>query len=179
MSVTVHSPYGAQIRLRPVRSEDVPLVTNSWLRSFRDSCHVWGVPDQSYFWCHHKILEKLIPRSSVVVACLEDDPNVILGWIAYEMAGEVMVLHNCYVKKPFRGLHIASRLFKEVYEIEGEPTAVIFTARTKHSWSLYEKKLKASEKPLWVYNPYLMYNEFNDWAIDPNDMRRFRTEDDE
>ena len=179
MSVTVHSPYGAQIRLRPVRSEDVPLVTNSWLRSFRDSCHVWGVPDQSYFWCHHKILEKLIPRSSVVVACLEDDPNVILGWIAYEMAGEVMVLHNCYVKKPFRGLHVASRLFKEVYEIEGEPTAVIFTARTKHSWSLYEKKLKASEKPLWVYNPYLMYNEFNDWAIDPNDMRRFRTEEDQ
>ncbi len=174
MSVEVANPYeaGAQVRLRPIKSDDVALVTNSWLMSYRDSCHVWGVPDQSYFWCEHKILESLIPRSAVVMACLEDDPNTILGWIAYEMASNCMVLHYLYVKKPFRGMKIAQRLFQEVYEIEGKPPVVVFTARTKHSWSLWEKKLRHSTSPMWVYNPYLRYEQFQDWGLTSDMLRR-------
>lgn len=174
MSVEVHNPYeaGAQVVLRPIKSEDVALVTNSWLTSYRDSCHVWGVPDQSYFWCMHKVLETLIPRSAVVMAVLEDDPNTILGWVAYEMADSAMILHYLYVKKAFRGMKIAKKLFQTVYEIENEPPVVIFTARTKHSWSIWEKKLRDSTSPLFVYNPYLQYNQFNDWSLDVNLLRR-------
>lgn len=175
MSVEVVNPYdaGAQVVLRPVRSDDVALITNSWLTSYRDSCHVWGVPDRSYYWCEHKVLEHLIPRSAVVVACLEEDPNVILGWIAYEMAEDgVMVLHYLYVKKHFRGMNIAKRLFQEVWKIEEEPGAVVFTSRTKHSWSIYTNKLKEMDSPIWVYNPYLRYDQFNSWALDANLLRK-------
>lgn len=179
MTISVSNPHdaGAQVILRPVRSEDVALITNSWLTSYRDSCHVWGVPDRSYYWCEHKILEKLIPRSAVVVACLEEDPNVILGWVAYEIAeGGVMVIHYMYVKKPFRALKIATKLFQEVWKIEQEPGVVIFTARTKHSWGIYNDKLKDMNRPLWVYNPYLRYDEFNTWSLDVDLLRKVEDE---
>lgn len=129
---------------------DIPFVTNSWLKSYRDAFAVAGIPNRLYYYYHHKVLEHLLPRSVVVVACSEDDSDQILGWIAAEMLeNQVLVIHYCYVKSTFRGLGIASMLVDTLLKSEA-PSAVMYTHRTKSSSAIERTKE-------WVYHPYLVW----------------------
>lgn len=81
------------------------------------------------------MLEVIIWRSQVKVACLEEEPDVVLGYAVYE--GET--LHWVFVKKAWRKLEIASKLVpKKISRI---------THITKLGKSLKDKE--------WVFDPFL------------------------
>lgn len=149
--------------VRRATKRDLPLITNSWLKSFRDADWVKGCPNSVYYGFQHRIIEHLIPRSVVLCAVNEDDIDQILGWCAAEVveAGEgarVLVVHYVYVKHPFRKLGIAKTLVESLIAAE-HPVATMYTHKT-----LVCPKMRLRDRGL-VYNPYIMLSTLPEgWA---------------
>ena len=139
------------VQIRRATRRDVPLITSSWLKSFRDGYMVRGIPNNTYYYNHHKILEALLPRGIVLVACNEEDPNQILGWCCAEVVDTALVIHYIYVKHPFRKFHIATKMVNLLLESE-KPPAVIYTHKT-----VAAKNIIKDKELEWLYNPYLVF----------------------
>ncbi len=152
----VPSEWDVELMLRPGTSGDVPFITNSWLTSFRDSCHVWGVPNDEYYGGHHRVLEEIIPDSVVLVLCEETHPGHIAGYVVYETLQSGMWVHYMYLKRKFRGTGLGRMMYETVLDLE-KPERVGYTHRTKKLWQIYKAK-----NPNWTYNPYMLYH--RDWA---------------
>lgn len=150
------------ILMRPARASDIPMITHSWLTSFRGEeskgkgrkfhrggLGSEGIPNRFFYYYHHKVLESLIPNSIVMVACLENSPDTILGWVCAQVVDTALVVHYAYTKYAFRKYGIARRLLKEIIDTE-KPPAVFCTHLMPHL------KRKVREMG-WLYNPYLLY----------------------
>lgn len=135
--------------LRAAGKADIPFITSSWLKSYRDSAAVKGVPNTIYYASHHRVLEHLIPRSTVLVAANPDATEQILGWICAELVNGAFVLHFLYVKNVFRRFGLAQKLVASLEEVE-KPVAHFFTHRTR-SMTRWEQGRR------WIYNPYYVW----------------------
>lgn len=149
------------ILLRPARNTDVPLITSSWLQSFRGSdakgkkrfrrggYFQEGVPNRFYYYYHQKVLETIVPNSIVLVACLEESPDTILGWCCAQVVDTALIFHYVYVKGGFRKFGIAKRLVNALLESEKPPAVFV---------SHLVPTLKGRIKDMgWMYNPYLLF----------------------
>lgn len=138
------------VRLRIANDEDLPFIFNSWLKSFRDSFFSRDIPDTIYFSDHHKIIEKILKNSVVMISCNEDDPTQIYGYAVGSQEDGIFVLHYIYVKYTFRSLGIGTLLLKS-FGHSGE-TASVYT----HHNNLAHK---LASKYNFIYHPYLMFIE--------------------
>ena len=137
------------IRLRPATQEDVPFIFNSWLRSYKYSRWTKNITSQIYYSEHHKLIEKLLKNFSTIIACNDNDPSQIYGFISAGYVEGIFCMHYIYVKRTFRNLGIARTLLNS-FEHDAT-TAGVFTHDTRAS-----EKLAA--KYNMVYHPYLLFN---------------------
>jgi GNAT superfamily N-acetyltransferase len=128
-------PDGSQLRqlvtIRPAEEGDTALLFNSWLRSYRDSPRVNGTPSALYYRYHHPLVTRVLarPESSVLCAVDPRKPDRIHGWLCFEWAGSVLVVHYLYVKQIWRRKGIA-RLLAETAGLErGTPVAYTFESK--------------------------------------------------
>lgn len=112
MSCPAPSPAAEEWRLRPADAEDEAFLCHSWLKSFRPSAT--EVPGVIYHRGQHEVIERLLGRSIVTVACNPEDEAQIFGYLVHEKRGPVVVLHYVYVKAPFRRLGLARALLAHV-----------------------------------------------------------------
>jgi len=141
------------INLREAQDQDVPFVTNSWLKSYRHGGSMTKhVPNDVYYAQHHAVLERILPRGVVVVACDSGDPDHILGWMHSELLDEAFVLHYVYVKNSVRGHRIMRSMMERVLSSEDDRPR--FHTHSTDAW----RKLDM-HKMGWVYNPYLLFGE--------------------
>lgn len=150
-----------QILLRPGENADINFIANSWLKSFRNADFVKGVPNKIYYNYHHKLLEELLPRCEVRVACNAERTDQILGWICGEVQGGALVVHFCYVKHPLRRLGIGKKLMESLRADHGD-IPVVYTHKTRLFWqppSEADQKSFRDKVHDWgfVYHPYLAY----------------------
>jgi GNAT superfamily N-acetyltransferase len=138
------------IQLRRARKADIPFITSSWLKSFRDAPFMGSCPNDIYFFDQHRVIESLLPRCITLVAVNEDDSDQILGWCAAELIDTALVVHYMYVKHPFRKLGIAKRMLGTLQATESPP-AVFYTHKTPAV-----PKLKLRERGI-IYRPLLVY----------------------
>lgn len=152
--------------IRRAITRDVPHITSTWLRCYRHAPFVQGIPNTVYFYNHHKILEEVLPRSMVLVACNPDNPDDIYGWCCYEMTSNAAIVHFVYVKTQHRRQRIAHRLV-EMIEGHENPSAYVYTHRTP----LVKKILREAQLPKsWVYNPYTLFDSLPEgWSSDEKD----------
>lgn len=139
----------APVRIRPANAEDVSFIFNSWLKSFRSSNHARGVCNTVYFAEQHKLIERLVKSSQVIIACNPADPTQLYGYICAGSQDGIFCLHYLYVKHSFRGLGIAKILinaFEHDFNAAG-----IFTHMTKPMEHL-------AVKFNLVYHPYILCN---------------------
>jgi len=147
------------VELRRARKSDIPFITSSWLKSHRYGYSSQSVPNTVYYHQHHKILEEVIPRSVVLVACNHEDPDQILGWMCAEVVDTAMVIHYVYVKKSFRKFGLAKRLVQTMAEVE-DPPAFMCTHSNREVRDIVEKKEI-------IYNPYLLFDKLPEgWSTD-------------
>lgn len=102
----------AQLVVRYAHDGDIDFLTNSWLESFRDGYFNATVPNRIYFTQQHKVLERLLPRATVLLLCDSMDPTHIVSWLCYEVQDNVMVVHYVYTKNILREKGLARRLFE-------------------------------------------------------------------
>jgi hypothetical protein len=137
------APQSAAFDLRPFDADDTAFLYKSWLDSYRYSD--WGkqFDNRTYYDGHHAVIERVLPRSRVVVACLPDNPTVDLGFAV----GEADTLHFVYVKRNFRQFGVASALL-EALDLPKSP-------RISHVTGDWFRCFR-SRFPSSRWNPYLL-----------------------
>jgi ribosomal protein S18 acetylase RimI-like enzyme len=137
------------IRLRPVIDDDTAFIFNSWLKSYRFSHFGEKITNTIYFTEHHKILEKLMASSKVLIACNQEDPSQVYGYIVGGELDGIIVLHFIYVKHTFRNMGIGKTLL-DAWGHDKEKAGV-YTHHTRIADRL-------ASKYNFVYHPYLLFD---------------------
>lgn len=143
--------------IRPALPEDISFIYSTWLNSFRvDSALGNSVSKTVYFGSYHSIVDRLLDESRVLVACLSDDPKVILGYLVSQSAN---VLHYCFVKEAFRRHGIASALFDEAFHGAGAVSVSVSVQHT-HETNAGVRAIKFDRRKdsrELSYNPFLLF----------------------
>ena len=132
--------------LRLGNAGDVPLICSSWLKSYRKAPAVAKLRGPVYFDSQRSVVERILGRASVAVACSQSDFADVYGYVVYESLAAGTVLHWLYVKQPFRGLGIARVLLSA----SGAPRA----KSVQHSHETEKGRVLARALGS-VLNPYL------------------------
>lgn len=146
------------VAYRQLDPTDESFVYNSFLKSFRDSPMVRGVPNTIYFVKQHEIIEKYLanPDAQNIVACNPEDPSQIYGYILGQTISAIpkdaAALHWVYVKQPFRNWGIARALYQKFLSVVGELislSAIYYTHRVKTADRLLQSV------PHVIFNPFI------------------------
>lgn len=100
------------VSVRDYLPGDRNFILATWLRGLRYGNEWFEAVDQKiYFDFYNKVIEIILnrPDTQVKVACLKDDPEVILGYSVYTGG----VLHWVFVKKAWRSIGIMKSLLPE------------------------------------------------------------------
>lgn len=125
------------VTIRPPRPEDRAFIYATWLRGlYYGNPWFTQIDKDSYMASYHKILDQLFlkPDVDIKIACVTEDPELILGY----SVSEPSILHWVFVKQAWRRFGIAKQLIpKDV-------------SRITHLTTVAEK-LKPKE---WLFDPF-------------------------
>ena len=99
------------IDLRVANDKDFNFIKSTWLHGLRYG-NSWFtiIPKEIYYAAYSKVVEYLMmsPKTMIKVACLKEDPEVILGYSVYNQDNSAA--HWVYVKSAWRKIGIAKAL---------------------------------------------------------------------
>lgn len=97
----------ALVAIRPAKEADRNFIFASWLRGlYYGSEWFREIPKEIFMENYHKVIEHILARAQVSVACLKDDEDVILGYSVHN--GDK--LHYVFCKKAWRTIGIGRAL---------------------------------------------------------------------
>lgn len=99
------------VAIRDVKAEDRNFLLATWLRGLYYGESWFSLINKNVFMAHyHKVINYLLdsPNTTIKVACLKDDPEVILGYVVLSKSPGVM--HWVFVKKAWRKIGIGKLL---------------------------------------------------------------------
>lgn len=105
-----------------------------------------SVTNTVFFNEYRQILDRVLEDSTTNVACLKDDPSVILGYITFEPGN---IIHYCFIKEAFRGFKIAKSLV----------LSAVTDVKAKFTITHMTKNIESLDK---IYNPFILYRRAND-----------------
>ena len=93
-------------------------VLDSWCKTvvaetpwnFSTPHHTPPPPHPLMIYEHDTLLKKIIPHSTIILACDPDDPDTVWGYVC--TTDKVNLLHFIYVKSAFRGFGIGGGLLR-------------------------------------------------------------------
>lgn len=132
-----------ELKVRPSIADDFNFIYATWLRGLYYGSEFYGSIDkEAFFKNYEKVIKQLLARTDIKIniACLEDTPDVILGWA---VLGPTDTLHYVFVKEAWRRQGLTASLVIDCSEIRSVThiTKLGNTIRIK-------KKL--------VFNPFLI-----------------------
>jgi GNAT superfamily N-acetyltransferase len=102
--------------IRPYTKTDKAFVLSTWLRGLYYGDTWFSLIPKNIFMDNYKLIaEKIVesPHTVILVACLPDDPDVILGYsIMYD---DLATLHWMFVKKAWREKGIGKSLLPGMF----------------------------------------------------------------
>lgn len=137
------------VAIRDAQEGDVPFIFNSWLQSFRKGSFSKFVDNKIYFSEQHKLVERLLRRSTVKMAVDPNEPATIYGYTVYETIEGLLTVHYCYTKHTFRAMGVQRQLLKNIEH--DYSTAALYSHNTI---------IGARIAPRYnlVYHPYILLN---------------------
>lgn len=133
------------VALRVAMQDDYAFIMSTWLKGLRFGNDWYKlIDDRAYYSVYHNVLDSLLrkPGVAILVACLKEDPSVILGYSVYEpVSHTTMKLHWVQVKKAWRNVGIGKMLLPA-----GVSTVTHLTEAGK---AIFLKKG-------WVFNPFTL-----------------------
>lgn len=119
------------VAVREAVPEDKNFILATWLRGLKYG-NDWfdAIDSEVYFKVYHQVIESLLvdPRVKIYVACLKEDPSVILGYSV--SSGER--LDWVFVKKVWRGIGIARALTPPSIKVASHLTVIGRSILHKH-----------------------------------------------
>lgn len=134
------SGLGKQYTIRPYQESDKAFIMATMLRGlYYGNSWFSMIPKDIFMNNYKKVIEALITRNLVTIACLPDEPDVILGYSLVN--GDFSKLHWVYVKQDFRKMGIGKSLVPE-------------TVKVVTHMSEQGKLIKDSKHLTWIFNPF-------------------------
>lgn len=130
------------VAIRYAAEEDRNFILATWLRGlYYGDTWFREVPKEIFMTEYHKILNNILasPNTKIYVACLIDDPDVILGYAVTNQAETT--LSWVFVKSAWRGIGIAKGLMPK--------SITSVTHLTKVGLSILRKH------PQVIFNPFV------------------------
>lgn len=101
--------------IRDANNEDVAFITSTFLRGIYYGDSWFSLIPKDIFMVHYKpIIEMLLAKSVIKIACPKDDPSIIMGYSI--LSADYLTIHYVYVKKQFRLFGIARSLLPKYPE---------------------------------------------------------------
>lgn len=97
------------VDIRDMVNDDRPFIFSTWLRGLRHSNDYFElIENEAYFKHQHDLIEAILDDFEVTVkiACLKDDPSVVLGYVVYKNTR----LDWCFIKRSWRAIGLARDL---------------------------------------------------------------------
>lgn len=145
----------APMRIRARMPEDIPLVTDAWLRSYAGSVLARELDSEVYRHHEHALIQRLWrdPGVTWLMAAPPDAGTFAYGFLCGEATDAGPVLHYIYVKRDDRRLGIGGELLTTF--LEGQPRdRAFYTHRTRDGEALLRSRFAPSEV---LYDPYLAW----------------------
>lgn len=138
------------IRVRNYEPDiDKNFILNSWLKSYRNSPATRNMENGTYYFEQGRLIEEMLDKCSVLVACNTDDSTQIYGYLVSQEIKGTFIIHYVYTKLDFRNLGIAKMLIKARGHKLDRDNPAVYTHRTsstdKHA---YRFSL--------MHNPYML-----------------------
>ena len=102
---------------REAKDDDLNFILNSWLKSNRHNYS--HIDNDTYYRQYKNHVVELLQNSVTLIACSEEDPDHIYGYITFEDG----IMHYLYIKYTFRKMGMGT----ELIEISGCKQASIKT----------------------------------------------------
>lgn len=132
--------------IRPAESDEINFIYATWLNNYKHYSSLGKSCRTSVFFFEYaNVLDAILDRSFVLIACFPDTPTVILSYLVYEPH----TIHYVFTKEVYRKNGIAMSLFLKAFSTLGQSGPIDFTHRTLMSEPIIEK-----------YNIYLQFNPF-------------------
>lgn len=150
MGTVVDLGKNGSIMLRYGKEEDRKFIMSSWLNAFKGSYYAGPIQFNLYYKTYQEVIDRILrrPQTEVVVACLPDDEDEILGYAVVEGFGDQgPCVHWAYVKRRLRGFGIASTIL--AYLGVTKETEFSYSFRVRNTPS-FVAKYKAR------FNPHLV-----------------------
>lgn len=148
------------IQIRPFDpAEDYNFVIHTWMTSIHKFSTSRGygqsnMTDEAYFHHQRPICEGLMQRAKIHIACAEDFPSHIYGFLVEEQSPDLNVIHFAYTKRELR----KSGVFKKLLSKLNPENHIYYTHHTRDSDAV-ATKLKAIFDPIFI-------------TVDPNIIRK-------
>ncbi len=158
-----HSPTSDYV-IRPAlignRSEQ-GYILKTWLDNYRRNYTSRFIPNEVYYWHHHKLIEALYDRPGAkwLVASHPEEPSVIFGFLCGERAAEAPIVHFCFVKSKLRRFGVASALVDEL--AKGYETPALIATHMTPDFQRFRHAAPV------IYNPYVAY-----YGLEPGWQKR-------
>ena len=104
------------IKIRDYKPLDEDFIYHSWLSSIDHN--IPGVQTMTRL-----VIDSCVENGTILVACSDEDPDHILGWLSYTEKLGFPVLLYVFVKKKLRNHGIGGSLLSEKFPEETVPTA--------------------------------------------------------
>lgn len=102
------------ITFRSPTADDYPFIIQTWGRIYRENYPINMIPAHIYFESQNNRINLLLSTSTTMVACMDDSPNEVVGYIVFQQKGnETLVVHWAHVKGIFRRLGICKALLEQ------------------------------------------------------------------
>ena len=127
-----------KVNLRPMVSGDTDFIVKSWSRCFTDQQpgnKPWLIKACS------ALIRELLKKSQVHILCLEEDEDMIIGYIVGEAPN---TLHFIYLKFDYRRLGFGKQLMSLLFDFKDKIELTHWTHAAKHlqdKWNLTRGKL--------------------------------------
>lgn len=138
-----------KVRLRQAGQEDINFIFNSWLKSYRNSYATKNITSTFYFSEQHKLIERILKTAKTIIACNENDPSQVFGYIVADEVDGIFVIHYLYVKHSFRNLGIGKVLLNA---FDHDPS--VASLYTHHTHTAH----RLAPKYNMLHHPYILLN---------------------
>ena len=135
---------------RVVQPKDLNLIYSTWLRSYRQQPAARNMSNDTFFYHHKQIIEKILskPNTVVTIICSHEDPDHIYGYSVVEKYNGAAIIHYVYVKHSYRKLGLAKDVLTQSIPNLGSTLTFVTHESRNHS--------KLKDKFNIEFNPYLI-----------------------
>lgn len=137
-----------QFEIRPPRPTDLNFIQESFIKCMRKESHLGRSCAGSIFYRDFiKVIDHILEKSELIVVCLAESPDTIIGYLIYEPE----VIHFALVKYVFRNNGIAKRMLAHAFPNQ---THFTFSLNTESF-----KKISKNHQDKMILNPFILFHQ--------------------